>query len=252
MLAPLLMAGVHFPAHAQGLPTGSGPVVVSGVVPDEGTRQAIVARLRELYGAEQVVDHLGVGPLATPPNWAQTVQKVLTSELKSVRKGQLSIAGTSVALAGEVPSLDQSLKIERQIKSVLNPTYTIKNGLVVTESGQILIDATLKNRIVEFELGNATLTEAGRKVIDELAPVLAKFPNSRFEVIGHTDMSGVREANIELSRARAKTVKDYLVAKGTPASSIDASGVGPDRPLYANDTAENRAKNRRIEFKILP
>lgn len=252
MLAHVLIAGFHFPGHAEGLPTGSGPVVVSGVVPDESTRQAIVARLREMYGAGQVVDHLGVGPLAMPPNWSQTVQKVLTSELKSIRKGQLSIAGTSVALAGEVASLDQSQKIEEQIKSVVNPTYTIKNGLVVTESGQILIDATLKNRIVEFELGTATLTETGRKVIDELVPVLAKFPNSRFEVIGHTDISGVREANIALSRARAKTVKDYLITKGTAASSIDASGVGPDRPLYANDTAENRAKNRRIEFKILP
>lgn len=252
MLIPVLVAGFHFTGHAQGLPTGSGPVVVSGVVPDESTRQAIVARLRELYGAEQVVDQLGVGPLATPPNWSQTVQKVLTSELRSIRRGQLSIAGTSVALAGEVSSLDQSQKIEGQIKSVVNPTYTIKNGLVVTDSGQTLIDATLRNRIVEFELGNATLTEAGRKVIDELVPVLAKFPNSRFEVIGHTDISGVREANIELSRARAKTVKDYLVAKGTVASSIDASGAGPDRPLYANDTVENRAKNRRIEFKLLP
>src|ERR1700712_4021933 len=57
--------------------TEPGKVVVGGVVPDEATRAAILARVRELYGAERVVDQLGVDKLAAPPNWAQHVRSVL-------------------------------------------------------------------------------------------------------------------------------------------------------------------------------
>lgn len=50
---------------------------MSGTVPDEATRVAILSRVRELYGAERVVDQLGVGTLAAPPQWTQQVQKLL-------------------------------------------------------------------------------------------------------------------------------------------------------------------------------
>ena len=66
------------PASAASLSAGGAndKVVVSGVVPDEATRSAIVARLRELYGAQRVVDQLGVDKLVAPPNWNQHIQRV--------------------------------------------------------------------------------------------------------------------------------------------------------------------------------
>src|SRR5438067_3095418 len=62
--------------------TAAGKVVVGGVVPDDATRVAILARVRELYGADRVVDQLGVDKLAAPPNWAQHVRSVLDPDLK--------------------------------------------------------------------------------------------------------------------------------------------------------------------------
>jgi OOP family OmpA-OmpF porin len=89
-------------AQSATMPAQGGQVIVSGVVPDEATRSAIVARMRELYGADRVVDQLGVDKLVAPPNWNQHIQRVLTPDLKRVTKGQLSITGNVVELSGEV------------------------------------------------------------------------------------------------------------------------------------------------------
>ena len=72
----------------------------------------------------------------------------------------------------------------------------------------------------------------------------------KVEIIGHTDNQGLRSANQGLSQARAATVKDYLASHGIAEAQLSASGQGPDRPIASNDTAEGRARNRRIEFRL--
>jgi OmpA-OmpF porin, OOP family len=109
----------------------------------------------------------------------------------------------------------------------------------------------LARRTIEFETGNAKLTSAGARVLDDLVPVLSQFTGRRFEVIGHTDDVGAHDANMTLSAARADAVKAYLVSKGIPAADLLTSGAGPDRPVTTNTTAEGRARNRRIEFRVL-
>ena len=75
--------------------------MVAGTVPDESTRQAILARVRELYGNDRVVDQLGVGNLVAPPNWSQHVQRALHPDIKHVSRGQLSIQGNVLEIKGE-------------------------------------------------------------------------------------------------------------------------------------------------------
>lgn len=228
-----------------------GNVVASGTVPDEATRQAILARLRELYGPDRVVDQLGVAPLPAPPQWSQHVQRMLGPDLKLVSKGQLSVQGNLVELKGEVQSEVQRQAVVNTLSTqVNNPTYTVRNGLRVAAAGQELVDAALANRIIEFETGSAQLTPAGQGVLDQLMPVLRQLPGRRFEIIGHTDGQGARSTNVALSLARAESVRGYLVAKGMGSTAFSTSGVGPDRPLAGNDTTEGRARNRRIEFRV--
>ena len=92
----------------------------------------------------------------------------------------------------------------------------------------------------------------GRQVLDELVPVLKGLGGKKVQVIGHTDASGLRQSNVALSRDRATAVKLYLEGNGLPPASIFTLGMGPDQPLVSNDTPEGRAKNRRIEFKVMP
>ena len=227
-------------------------VVVSGVVPDEATRNAILIHAREVFGADRVVDQLGVDKLVAPPNWVLHVQRAISPELKKVSQGQIRITGNTVDLVGDVDSEATKHQVVQQLSTQINnPTYLIRDGLRAAGSGQKALDDTLARRTIEFEPGNARLTTAGAAVLDQLIPILKQMAGRRFEVVGHTDNQGSRESNLQLSAARAQAVKDYLVTHGIAPGDIVTSGAGPDRPLYGNQTSEGRAKNRRIEFRVL-
>jgi OOP family OmpA-OmpF porin len=232
--------------------TGATPnqVVVAGTVPDEATRNAILAKAREVYGAERVVDQLGVGSVVAPPNWSGYVQKLVSPQLKLVSHGQLAINGNNIELKGEVANESQRQQLAADMATSLNPTYAVRNALRVAAQEQTAVDATLANRIIEFEAGSSVLRPAGRGILDEIATTLLKLGNKKVEVIGHTDAQGARDTNVVLSLARADAVRSYLASKGVAPSLISTSGSGPDRPVAANDTPEGRARNRRIEFRI--
>lgn len=229
---------------------GAAPVVVSGTVPDEATRVAILTRMRELYGPGRVVDQLSLGAVVAPAQWRDYVQKLLSSHLRQVSHGQLSIQGQVVEIRGEVPNETVRQQVASDMAQALNPTYTVRNGLRVAVQDQSVVDQALANRIVEFEPGSAVLRPASLPLLDEMATVMTRLKDRRFEVIGHTDADGARQANVSLSLARAQAVKTYLVAKGLPADRIAISGMGPDQPVASNATEAGRARNRRIEFRV--
>ncbi|MCO1383263.1 OmpA family protein [Burkholderia multivorans] len=240
-------AGALAPPPANATP---GQVVVGGKVPDEATKAAVLQKLRDTYGAANVVDHIEVGDVATPPNWSANVQKLLGAQLKQISKGQLKINGTQIEMKGEVHNEAQRQQIASDMANTLNPTYTIRNGLRVSASEQGLLDQTLANRTIEFETGSATLTPQGKQILDQMAAALAKLQNRTVDIIGHTDNSGNRTSNIALSQARADAVKGYLITKGIAPQQMTTTGVGPDQPIAPNDTADGRARNRRIEFRV--
>ncbi|TWI43967.1 OOP family OmpA-OmpF porin [Pseudoduganella flava] len=227
-----------------------GQVLASGTVPDEATKAAVLAKLRELYGADKVVDQIAVGPVAMPANWNDYVQKLITPDLRQISRGQLKIDGNTVSLRGEVANEAVRQKIAGTVAASLNPTYTVNNGLRVSAADQAVLDRTLANRTIEFESGQATLTPAGRAILDEMVAAMQKLKGRKIEIIGHTDSAGLRASNVNLSQARAATVKSYLAAHGIPEELLSASGQGPDRPIASNDTADGRARNRRIEFRL--
>jgi OOP family OmpA-OmpF porin len=258
-LLALLAVAVPMAAWAQGVPgaaagaaqlLGPNQVVVAGTVPDEATRVLVISRLRELYGAERVVDQLTLGAVVAPPQWQQYVQKLLSPSLKQVSHGQLSVQGNTIDIKGEVGNEAVRQQIASDMAQSLNPTYTVRNALRVAVQEQVVVDQALANRIVEFEPGSAVLRPVAYPILDEMAAAMNKLKGRRFEVIGHTDAMGGRPANVALSLARAQAVKAYLVGKGLPADSLATSGMGPDQPVASNATDEGRARNRRIEFRV--
>ncbi len=227
-----------------------GQILVSGAVPDEASKAALLQRLRDLYGAERVVDQLAISPVSLPPNWNGYVQKLIQPNLKLISKGELKIDGTNVTVRGEVSNEAQRQQIASDIATSLNPSYTVNNGLRVSAAEQNLLDETLAKRIIEFESGKAALTASGKGILDEMAAALQKVKGKKVEVIGHTDNVGLRESNLALSQARAEAVRTYLAGKGIAPDMVRVSGQGPDRPVAENSNAEGRARNRRIEFRV--
>lgn len=241
------------PAQAAIAPAAAVPVgrvVISGTVPDEATKAALLARLQEVYGTGQIVDQVSVGGVIAPPNWAGHVQKLISPNLKSIRKGQMAIDGSTVAVRGEVASEAVRQTLAGDFAGALNPTYTVRNGLRVIASSQAVLDQTLANRVIEFENGSALLTESGKRILDEMTRALQAVASKSIDIIGHTDDTGTRPRNVALSLARAESVKVYLVANGLAPHSIVTSGMGPDQPLLSNATDEGRRRNRRIEFRV--
>ncbi|MGB6094166.1 MAG: OmpA family protein [Moheibacter sp.] len=113
---------------------------------------------------------------------------------------------------------------------------------------QAIKDA-LKN--VLFEYNSADLTAESKVLLDGVAPILTtdKLKDPHWLVEGHTDNVGSQNYNLPLSQNRANSVKAYLEGKGVPASSLKAIGFGKVLPITTNDTAEGRARNRRVELK---
>src|SRR5471032_2478825 len=198
LLLPLLLSFSLPPAQAQNqapvpvtpLP---GQILVTGTLADEASKAAVLARLRELYGVERVVDQIAIGNVAVPANWNAYVQKLITPNLKLISRGQLSIAGSNVSVRGEVANEAQRQQIASDIATSLNPTYVVNNGLRVkaAEAEQGLLDAALDKRINEFDSGKDSITPAGLAMLDEMAAVMLKLRGRKVEVIGHTDDTGL-------------------------------------------------------------
>nr|WP_229418991.1 OmpA family protein [Pseudoduganella flava] len=240
-------AAAQVPAPVTPMP---GQVLVSGTVPDEASKAAMLARVRELYGFDRVVDQIAIGNVVLPPNWNGYVQKLINGNLKLISKGQLKVDGNAVTVQGEVANEAQRQQIASDIASSLNPTYVVKNALRVSAAEQNLLDAALARRIIEFESGQALIRPSGMQILDEMAAALLKVKGKKVEVIGHTDNTGLRESNLALSLARAEAVRTYLAGKAIDPAMITVSGQGPDRPVADNATADGRARNRRIEFRV--
>lgn len=103
---------------------------------------------------------------------------------------------------------------------------------------------------IKFEVNSAQLTGDSYKILDEAIIVLLENPGIQVEVSAHTDSDGTVVYNQRLSQNRAESVRSYLIEKGVSTDSLTAVGHGETQPLTDNATAEGKAQNRRVEFKI--
>lgn len=102
-----------------------------------------------------------------------------------------------------------------------------------------------------FDQGKSTIRKESNATLEGAVKVLQEFPSVRLEISGHTSSEGSAEVNARLSQERADAVKTWIVGKGVDPNRIQTRGAGADEPIADNKTAVGRAKNRRIEFKIL-
>lgn len=106
-------------------------------------------------------------------------------------------------------------------------------------------------RKVHFQLNSGKLTGESRSILDQVAAsIMARKDIKSIKVVGHTDSTGEAGYNQRLSEKRAKAVADYLVDQGVDGTTLSSVGMGESDPATDNDTAEGRAKNRRVELKL--
>ena len=86
--------------------------------------------------------------------------------------------------------------------------------------------------------------------LDNIVKIMKQYPNTKFNIHGHTDNTGDDAMNLDLSKRRAASVKKYFMDKGIAADRLFPEGFGETRPIATNDTPEGRAENRRVEIKM--
>jgi outer membrane protein OmpA-like peptidoglycan-associated protein len=132
-------------------------------------------------------------------------------------------------------------RLDKQAKELaqIAETRRTEEGILVSLKGDIL-----------FDTGKANLKPDASERVNKIAEILAKYPEDRIVVIGHTDNVGNNEINQRLSENRANAVKVALLSQGVPAENITVVGMGKSQPIASNNTPEGRAKNRRVELNI--
>jgi OOP family OmpA-OmpF porin len=137
--------------------------------------------------------------------------------------------------AGKESSLNLSLVSRPKVSQVLLTSREVKIGTQVV-----------------FTPSSADIDPRSTGLLSEVADVLARNPQvKRVQVQGHTDNRGDPTQNRELSQRRAEAVAQWLVNAGVDPARLEAKGFGDEQPLAPNITAENRARNRRVQFVIL-
>jgi outer membrane protein OmpA-like peptidoglycan-associated protein len=107
-------------------------------------------------------------------------------------------------------------------------------------------------RQVSFATGSEEILPNSEPILLEVADALLRNPNLELiEIQGHTDNRGNQELNIRLSQKRAEAVQQWLIQHGVGPARLMAKGYGPTRPIVPNITQQNRARNRRVQFRIV-
>ena len=156
---------------------------------------------------------------------------------------------TQVRGKADDPNLGKVLPIEVGMRAK-EFSENVKKAVESTN----VAEKTLALKNINFETGSANLTSDSKYELDNLVTALNAYPQMTIEVAGHTDNVGEAAANMSLSSARAASVVKYLTDRGISAGRLKPRGYGDTKPVDPaadNDTAENRAKNRRTEFTIL-
>src|SRR2546429_6601520 len=130
-------------------------------------------------------------------------------------------------------------KQAQELKEVAGTTRRTKDGAMVD----------LKSKLL-FTTDSSVLKPEAVELVAKLGDILAKYPEDRIRVTGHTDSTGSVAHNEELSLRRAKAVRDVLQGRGVKPEQMLVEGMGPERPLASNATAAGRAQNRRVELYI--
>ncbi|HAS45157.1 MAG TPA: hypothetical protein DCS93_32035 [Microscillaceae bacterium] len=139
-------------------------------------------------------------------------------------------------------------------KSFEVETDTLQAGQVIEltiELDVLKMNAKIVLNDINFASGSAKLSEDSYVELGKVIKLMENNKAVKLEISAHTDNIGVYSRNMRLSRQRAQSVYSYLVKSGIDKKRLISKGYGSLKPLVPNNSKENRAKNRRVEFKVI-
>jgi outer membrane protein OmpA-like peptidoglycan-associated protein len=162
------------------------------------------------------------------------------------KKGALIGAGVGAA-GGAIAGNVWSKRMEAQKQEMEQATAGTGVAVTQTEDNRLKLEIPSD---ISFDTGRADIKPNFRPILDKFAASLVQNPATTVTIIGHTDSTGTDAVNNPLSINRAASTRDYITARGVAVSRISIDGRGSREPIASNDTAESRAKNRRVEIFV--
>lgn len=156
--------------------------------------------------------------------------------IRSEEKGNIYIQFTSNNAGGTLNVLQ-----EEAFKQTITKVTADDIAKDLTEKGKSIL-------YINFDVDKANITTEGKEVVTQIAEALQNDKSLKIAIEGHTDNTGDALHNKKLSNDRANAVMNDLIANGIDKSRLTAKGFGAENPLVANNSEENKAKNRRVEL----
>jgi len=229
-------------------------IVVEGALPTDDA-DAVYAVIDHLAPRLPVKRGIATADVADAP-WTEALPSAINLVAARVLDPSLCVQAGQVVVRGRVPTEAVRENVTEGLERLFRGLAVVDELAVsppeTAEELQRGLDQFVASRVIEFEFDSDALTPEGRATADEVGALLAATPGLRVEIAGHTDSVGAEDVNLDLSRNRARAVRNHLVEDlGLSAGRFETTGFGETRPIADNGTPEGRQENRRTEFRVL-
>jgi OOP family OmpA-OmpF porin len=233
----------------------AGNLTLDGAVPKDDEKRDIEKAASERFGKDNVVSRLQVLATAESAGWLAKAMESLPRRGSGFGTIDVEFSKAGLSVKGQVPTASAGTELLAAIEKAADRKAGDELEIVGEGAGGRLqknITDALRGRPITFETGSAAITKSGQTVLGALVAQLKWAGAARVQIGGYTDSVGDAKANLRLSKARANSVKVWLVKKGkVPAARLIVRGYGETKPIAPNSTEAGRKKNRRIEFTVL-
>jgi outer membrane protein OmpA-like peptidoglycan-associated protein len=162
--------------------------------------------------------------------------------------GRRAAIGAAIgAAAGGVTGNIWSKRMQEQKRQMEQATQG--TGVEVSQTADNRLKLDIPSDI-SFATNSASISPSFRPILDRFASSLNQNPGTTVTIIGHTDNTGSDAINDPLSVNRAAQTRNYLVDRGVASNRFSIDGRGSREPIVSNDSAANRARNRRVEIYV--
>jgi len=234
-------------------------ITLSGAVASDAQAQVLRDAATVAFGLQgTVVDELSVDAQTAPPEIDQAVNGLaafINGAGPALLDGSGQLQNRALDVTGEAFSAAAAASFNQALAAAGSQYGVTVNGTVgpgpsAPDDLQPSLTALAGRSGINFAAGSAELDERSQVVLNSAAETIKQVPGVPVQIVGYTDSDGATDANLALSQSRADAVKAYLVERGVAEGDLTALGQGEADPIAPNDTPENKAKNRRIEFIV--
>jgi OmpA-OmpF porin, OOP family len=227
-------------------------------------KSELVQAAARLFKDARIVDHTR-GVDSPIKDWPRAAHSGLAM-LAQLKRGEARLAKHDLSVSGEAETAATAMTIREQLNHNLPNGYRGHDAIEV-RSQPPATDPELQRKaaaracqeelrnaadegLIRFHRARASIDHHSYATLNRLASIAKSCPYFNIEIEGHADAEGTPARNQRLSDRRAHAVMTYLIRAGVDATRLQPIGYGESRPIAPNNTAENRAKNRRIEFTV--